>query len=76
MTKDQWVEMKNRDEFPLEVWFEYYKERGGIVSDIGQFRDLFIKLVQAEPRLVNNGKVISTGTALNNLKEYYNSKFG
>jgi len=37
MTKDEYLELLKLPEIPISIWFEYYRERGGIVDDINEF---------------------------------------
>lgn len=78
MTKQRWEHVRTLKEVPMDVWFEYYKEMGGMLPDQETFEEVFV-------RLIASGKVIinSKGTpvemtfpgALDRLYKYYNGKF-
>lgn len=77
MTKDQYINIRNQSEIPLSIWFEYYRERGGIITDITEFDKLFTKSIIETPIYITNGKPrqVTLTTALNNFYKYYNTKF-
>lgn len=73
MTKKEYIELRNQPEIPLDIWFEYYQERGGTL-DKEEFIQIFSILMTQET--VTATKVINFHTALNNFYRYYNQKFG
>jgi len=76
MTKDQWLILRNQQELPMSVWFEYYRENGGLIQDFNDFVEQF-SLLLLRPRLLSNGRVIhiNLATAWNRISKYYNKKF-
>lgn len=78
MTRQRWQNIRNLKEIPLDVWFEYYKENGGFISDIEEFKNVFYIMLSKEITIKNSkGEYVSVNlrTSLNRLYEYYNNKF-
>lgn len=75
MTKKEWEKQKPNKEIPISLWFEYYRENGGILSDIHEFEKIFVELMMS-PVLIG-GKIINLkySTAIKKLYEYYENKF-
>lgn len=65
-------------EIPMDIWYEYFLERGGRDIGISRFQDLFIQILSkgqtmiAGPRGI---KYVSFGSAITNFYKYYNEKF-
>lgn len=76
MTKERYLEIRDREEIPKEVWYEYYKERGGVLGE-DEFWQNFVKAIFSRLVVVNrNGpKQIDLKTALESFYGYYNRKF-
>jgi len=75
MTKDQWLIMRDREEIPLVIFFEYYKEKGGVVTDFQSFSEIFM-VIQGKTFTQNNvQKGINFNTCIFNLNNFYNQKF-
>lgn len=78
MTKDRWQVVKNLQEVPMDVWFDYYKENGGKSDDMVAFEVAFSNMVMGRG-IVENSKghivYINFNTALSRLYEFYNNKF-
>lgn len=77
MTKVEWEEIRNMNEIPISLWFEYYTEMGGFIKDINEFQSILwqvlakglIFIVQGKPRR------LSFDSAVNRIYEYYSNKF-
>lgn len=52
MTKQEWLEIKGKFPIALEVWWNYYKERGGKLETMDEFIAHFSKAI-------NQGMVVS-----------------
>jgi hypothetical protein len=79
MTREQYLIMIQQPEIPMSLWFEYYLDRGGVVRSFEEFERVFSILMWNESTMKSsNGqmKQITFGSALRNLYEYYNKKFG
>ena len=77
MTKQRWETIKGLQEVPMDVWFEYYKESGGVLQE-GEFIRLFQEMVASNPVVRNsagNLSQINLGSSLEKLYNYYNKKF-
>lgn len=79
MTKQQYELIRNQPEIPLEIWYEFFLERGGSQIGLPQFHKLFAIVIQPGGTMVNGGdgqpRWIDFNSALNNLYGYYNQKF-
>lgn len=78
MTKDQYLLILQKPEIPMGVWFDYYRERGGIISDPIEFERIFSVMIWNEATTKGsdgNMKKITLNSALRNFYEYYNKKF-
>jgi len=78
MTKEQYLDIISRSQIPMNIWFEYYRERGGLVDDFAQFERLFSTALVNEFTVESSSipKKISLTSALHNFYSYYNKKFG
>ena len=69
MSKDRWLYVSTLEEIPMEIWFLYYRERGGIIGDIKEFEHLFTILLWSPSN-------ITLDSAIHNIYNYYNKKYG
>jgi hypothetical protein len=79
MTQEEYLVIRNKKEIPFEVWFEYYRERGGTIEDFKKFEEVFtILLFNAAEVQSSNGQMreVTLKSALENFYAYYNQKFG
>lgn len=78
MTKDTYLKIVEQENIPMEVFFEYYKERGGTLTDLDEFSELFSTAIsnQWTVKTSSGMKKITYTSVLNNFYSYYNNKFG
>ena len=78
MTKEQWLIVRKKEEIPMEVWFEYYTEKGGILKNIAEFEHYFTQMLTMRQIIIVNGqhKELGFGSAVRRIIKYYNEKFG
>jgi len=76
MTQQRWESVRALREVPMDVWFEYYQENGGVLQR-DQFDRLFPEMLKAGMIRTTKGLLvsISLNTAINRLYDYYNKKF-
>lgn len=74
MTKEQWLLTREKPEIPMDVWFSFYKEKGG-VADMHLFEQMFVNGIFQKPVFVKLGKQVTFASCLNNLFAHYNKKF-
>ncbi len=76
MTKEKYLEVRDMTEIPKEIWYKYYKERGGMVDE-DKFWEAFVKSLVSKMVVVNRDgpKQIDFKTALDSFYGYYNRKF-
>jgi hypothetical protein len=76
MTKERFIEVTKMPEVPMDVWFEYYKDRGGVL-DFEEFKKVFTTFLWNESIVTVRGvqKHITLRSALNNFYQYYKTKF-
>lgn len=77
MTKEQWLAIRELEEIPKEVWFEFYKEQGGLIDNIDIFFQMFSEIVAQQAIMIKNMKpwYVNFNTALSSLYSHYNTKF-
>jgi hypothetical protein len=78
LTKEKWLEVRTQGFIPLEVCFEFYKERGGTLTDIMEFGRIFSDLISTG-QLISSPtgiKRVTNDSARNSIHSYYNTKFG
>lgn len=77
MTKKEWMDIRT-DTPPIEVFFEYYKEMGGKLTILEDFKTILYDpfLADGGSYITKNGKRVSRQSAENKLRYYYDEKFG
>lgn len=77
MTKEQWHQVRNLEEIPVFIWFEYYKESGGIIDDLDMFQNMFFRILVRQPIVActRGAVMVNFTTAVGRLNEYYENKF-
>lgn len=73
LTKEQWDLIKIQTEIPIEIFFEFYKEKGGYIEDLNTF--IGILHYSITNGIVTNGKIVSYQSMIRNLYNYYDQKF-
>lgn len=79
MTESEWEVLKTQREIPMSVWYEYYRERGGLIDDFEAFEQIFTEMLFNQPILfTSNGgsKKITLASATHCIHDYYGKKFG
>jgi hypothetical protein len=84
MTEQQWkrISMQNNEfdfkELPISVFHEYYLEKGGVVTDLNKFTEIFFVMVNNGPVLLRKTNRLVNYTypqVIHGLFHYYNKKF-
>ncbi len=79
LTKEEWEHWREMPNIPIDVWFSFYREKGGYVDNVDDFTNIFLTLVNNNMIVTGTDgtdKRISAGSAWNNMKPYYDHKFG
>ncbi len=78
MTREEWIKVRAEPYIPLGVWFSYYRENGGLISDPIFFEERFNKLLSDKPIYLYGGYLmhLTPETAKNRLFGYYDTLFG
>ncbi len=72
MTKEDYQQLREKPEIPMDRWYEFYIERGGFQIGLEKFTELFTDTMLG----VTIGKrFMSLETALRQFYQYYNKKF-
>lgn len=79
LTKEEWEHWREMPNIPIDVWFSFYREKGGYLDNIEDFTNIFLTMVNN--RMIVEGsdgvmKEISARSAFSKMKEYYDVKFG
>lgn len=78
ITKEQWQQVRDMEEIPLFLWFDYYRENGGVVEDLGIFESHLWNILAQEPMIISKqGRPLRVNydTAVNRLYDFYVNKF-
>lgn len=78
MTRERWLEVKKLQEVPMDVWFDYYREMGGMVNNISLFIEAFSHMIHNQNIVLNSkNKVVELNfnSALRRLYNYFDNKF-
>jgi len=77
MTKEQFLFILKQPEIPMEVWFEFYRERGGSIPDLETFTHVFSIILWNESHIQvgDTMKQVTLGSAFKNFHDYYAKKF-
>lgn len=77
VTKKYWEEVKTKQEFPIEICFEYYQEKGGIV-DFTQFQRIFPQLIVKRTIILNSQNqpvILDFESIYHKIFNHYETKF-
>lgn len=77
MTKQRWEQVRQLDELPIDVYWEYYQEKGGIVKDYTIFKRLLEQAMFQRVRVLTKKGIrsITHHSALQSVYKYFNNKF-
>lgn len=78
MTKEQFLLILKQPEIPMEVWFEYYRERGGMIDDFEKFSYIFSIILWNKQEIQGsdgNMKQVTLASAFYQFHDYYAKKF-
>lgn len=79
LTKEEWEHWREMPNIPIDVWFSFYKEKGGHLESVDEFTQVFLTLVNNSMVVTNSDgvkKQITAATAWEKMKVYYDNKFG
>lgn len=76
MTKQEWLKIRTLKEIPKQIWFSFYREKGGIIDNLEDFWKAFVEILSTQMMIFpQTQKRLTFKSALNQLYSYYNSKF-
>lgn len=79
MTKEEYLLLIKKPEVPIELWFAYYREMGGIIEEINEFAQIFSTILWNQSEILGSDgvmKKVTPQSAFNRLHSYYHKKFG
>lgn len=79
MTKENWITVRQMEEIPLSIFFHFYLERGGVITNFMTFSSYFTRMCGQEPNVYtknNEYKKVTYGSCLYKMFTYYDIKFG
>lgn len=79
MTREQYLLIRDSPEVPMAAWFEFYKEKGGVIDDPAEFEKIFSIALANESHIPGTDgtmKQITLKSALDKFYTHYNEKFG
>jgi len=78
MTEEQYLMVRDLPEIPMEIWYMYYRERGGTMTSFDDFKTAFAAFVWNQATMEGSDgsmKQITLKSAYDNFYRYYNEKF-
>ena len=79
LTKEEWEHWREMPNIPIDVWFSFYREKGGYLEDINEFSNIFLTFVNNRATVKGSDgqmKEITPSGAFGKMREYYDAKFG
>lgn len=80
MTEQEYIQLREQPEIPMSAWFEFYREKGGVIDDIVKFEEVFTTLLVNQSVISTVGsptlKQVTLKSALDKFYQHYNQKFG
>jgi hypothetical protein len=79
MTRDNWCIVRQMEEIPVAVFFEFYLEMGGVIRDYMSFSNYFSRMCSQEPNVYtkqSDYKKVTYGSCVMKLFQHYDTKFG
>jgi hypothetical protein len=77
MNKEQYQLLITKPEIPIELWYEFFLEKGGANIGLEAFVDIFTNMLMGVSIVSKTGpKWVSLETALRKFYGHYNKKFG
>lgn len=76
MTKEQYLLIKEKPEIPMDIWYDFFLERGGSNIGLSKFTEAFTNVLLGVNIIKPSGiKHVSLKTSLDKFYKYYNHKF-
>ena len=79
MTKEEWLIVRSKEEIPMHVFFEAYKEQNGLIPDITNFERILCNLIAQRIPVINSKNVpifITFESVILKTYSYFDKKFG
>lgn len=80
MTAEEYKQLLEKPEIPMEIWYEFFLEKGGKQIGLEDFTSRFKIVTDPGEHMVigsnNIFKWVSMGSALKHFHEHYKEKFG
>lgn len=78
MTKEEWQQVREQPQISRDVWFSFYKEKGGVLDNIDDFWRTFRTVVDNKMIFINDTgqRQVTLDSAMKNMFTYYDTKFG
>ena len=78
ITKEEWEHWREMPNIPIDVWYSFYQEKGGLLDNLEDFTQIFLTMVNNKMIVVGSEggmKEVSAESAFRKMKEYYDAKF-
>lgn len=79
MTEKEYLLIREKPEIPMDIWYEYFLERGGTAIGLEAFRKAFYRVLEMGTAgvLSSTGvpKFVTFNSCLRSFYSYYNKKF-
>lgn len=78
MTEQDYKELLIKPEIPMDIWYEFFLEKGGANIGLSLFVEAFTNVLIGVNMVTLQGKPkhVSLETALRKFYQHYNQKFG
>lgn len=77
MTKEEYIIIREKPDIPMNIWYEFFLERGGFSIGLDKFIEIFSNILLGSIIRKTNGEqtFVNFNSALSQFYKYYNNKF-
>lgn len=79
VTKEEWEHWREQSNIPIDIWYSFYKEKGGYLDTLESFTQVFLSMINEKMIVQGSGgvmKQITNISAFGKMKTHYDTKFG
>lgn len=78
MTKELWEKIRTQEEIPMWVFFDCYREQGGLITNIKKFENILAQLISQSAVFIKGETPvqITYESVVKKTYNYFDKKFG
>lgn len=79
ITQNEWHGVRNHEHWPIELFYSFYKEKGGYINNQVEFENAFTRICTQMPHVITNHGIfmgVTHETAILKMFKHYDNKFG